>query len=195
MRWPRTPIRSRTAGRRAERQQIPSAASFTDIIELLRTTTPHDFTLYKPGTLQRRIERRMAMAGAADLGRYLSCCAATRRRRAGLPTDLLINVTSFFRDPKVFERLAADIIPDLIRGHDASQPLRVWVAGCSTGEETWSLAMLFREQLDSVQFAGQAADLRLGRGRRRRGARPAGPIRRDDRDRGVASPARPVLRP
>ena len=125
--------------------------AFIAIIELLRETTPHDFTLYKPGTLHRRIERRMAMAGAADLPRYLDLLTVDPTEPGRLASDLLINVTSFFRDPKVFEGLAADIIPDLIRNHDGNQPLRIWTAGCSTGEETWSLAMLFREQLTALK--------------------------------------------
>ena len=125
--------------------------AFTGIIELLRVTTPHDFTLYKPGTLQRRVERRMALAGAADLDRYLVLLRSDKAELGRLASDLLINVTSFFRDAKVFDRLAADIIPDMIRGQDPEQPLRVWVAGCSTGEETWSLAMVFREQLAALK--------------------------------------------
>ena len=129
----------------------PEQKSFLAIIELLRTTTPHDFTLYKPGTLQRRIERRMAMAGAADLSHYLVRLQGDPEEAGRVAADLLINVTSFFRDPEVFARLEADIIPGLIRDHAASQPLRIWIAGCSTGEETWSLAMLFREQLEALQ--------------------------------------------
>src|SRR6202044_2717854 len=64
-----------------------------------------------------------------------------------LAKDLLINVTSFFRDPKVFDFLAEKIIPDLVRSHTPDHPLRIWVAGCSSGEETYSLAMLFHEQI------------------------------------------------
>jgi|GEM_PF-2027513 len=94
--------------------------TFIAIIELLRATTPHDFTLYKQGTLHRRIERRMAMAGAADLPRYLELLSVDPVEPGRLASDLLINVTSFFRDPKVFERLAADIIPDRIRNHDGT---------------------------------------------------------------------------
>lgn len=124
--------------------------AFAAIIELLRTTTSHDFTLYKPGTLQRRVERRMSMANAADLTRYLVMLRGDEDEAGRLASDLLINVTSFFRDAKVFDRLAAEIIPAMIGGHDAHQPLRVWVAGCSTGEEIWSLAMLFREQLAAL---------------------------------------------
>ena len=121
----------------------------TEIVDLLRTKTAFDFRLYKPGTLQRRIERRMAMAaikpGNMDGYREKLCSDAGELEL--LAKDLLINVTSFFRDPKVFDFLAEKIIPDLVRGHTPDHPLRIWIAGCSTGEETYSLAMLFREQI------------------------------------------------
>jgi two-component system CheB/CheR fusion protein len=119
------------------------------IINLLRTKTAHDFTLYKPGTLQRRIGRRMAMAAIEtdDTERYLEVLKNDPKELGLLAKDLLIHVTSFFRDPKVFDLLAEKIIPELVRSHPPDQPLRVWIAGCSTGEETYSLAMLFREQI------------------------------------------------
>ncbi len=121
--------------------------SLPAIIELLRTATAHDFTLYKMGTLKRRIERRMALSGlkAGAMADYLDTLKVDPKELDLLAKDLLINVTSFFRDPKVFEQLRAKIIPDLIAGQPADQPLRIWIAGCSTGEEAYSLAMLFRE--------------------------------------------------
>ncbi len=123
------------------------------IIELLRTRTTHDFRLYKPGTLQRRIERRMAMAaierGATD--QYLELLEGNIEELNFLAQDLLINVTSFFRDPKVFEFLAAHIVPDLVAKQSADFPLRIWIAGCSTGEETYSIAMLFREAIAAAK--------------------------------------------
>jgi two-component system CheB/CheR fusion protein len=121
------------------------------IIELLRTRTVHDFSLYKPGTLQRRIERRMALANVqtGGIGGYLAMLQDDANELDQLAKDLLINVTSFFRDPSVFAMLAETIIPDLVRGHAADQPLRIWIAGCSTGEETYTLAMLFREAIAS----------------------------------------------
>ena len=124
-------------------------AWLTETIDLLRARTAHDFRLYKPGTLQRRIERRMAMAGvaASDAARYLDTLRSDAAELNRLATDLLINVTSFFRDPKVFDLLAAKIIPDLVKDRGPDQPLRVWIAGCSTGEETYSLAMLFHEAI------------------------------------------------
>ena len=129
-----------------------------EIIELLRAKTAHDFRLYKPGTLQRRIERRMAMAAIEtdDMDRYLDLLRSDAGELDLLGRDLLINVTSFFRDPQVFELLAATIVPELLRTQAPDQPVRVWIAGCSTGEETYSLTMLFREQI-----AAQARNIKL----------------------------------
>ena len=117
------------------------------IIDLLRTKTVHDFTHYKPGTLERRVERRMAIAAIKTAGQYLELLLRDSNERDQLSRDLLINVTGFFRDAPVFEFLEKSVIPELVRNHDLDRPLRVWVAGCSSGEETYSLAMLFREQI------------------------------------------------
>src|SRR3984957_15016568 len=121
----------------------------TEVVDLLRTNSSHDFSLYKPGTLLRRIERRMALAGVDDSGRYLDMLRQDAGELELLAKDLLINVTSFFRDSTAFELLAKDVIPDLVHRHPSDRPLRIWVAGCSTGEETYSLAMLFGEQIDA----------------------------------------------
>ena len=123
------------------------------IIDLLRKNTAHDFTLYKMGTLQRRIERRMALASipVSDMGRYLAVLEKDSAELNLLATDLLINVTSFFRDPKVFDLLAKTIVPDIVRLHTENRPLRIWIAGCSTGEETYSLAMIFAEAISDAK--------------------------------------------
>jgi two-component system, chemotaxis family, CheB/CheR fusion protein len=120
-----------------------------EIIELLRKKTRHDFRLYKQGTLIRRIERRMAMAGVEprNMDRYIKTLQSDGPELDLLAKDLLINVTSFFRDPKVFDTLARTIVPELVRSADPDHPVRIWIAGCSTGEETYSLAMLFREEI------------------------------------------------
>jgi two-component system, chemotaxis family, CheB/CheR fusion protein len=124
-----------------------------EIIDLLRKKASHDFRLYKEGTLRRRIERRMAMAAIEtdDIERYLDVLRSDEKELDRVATDLLINVTSFFRDPAVFVVLREKIIPDLVRNHSIDQPLRVWIAGCSTGEETYSLAMLFREEITAAK--------------------------------------------
>ncbi len=124
-----------------------------EIIDLLHTKTGHDFRLYKSGTLQRRIERRMAMAAIDTDGmeRYLEALRSNTSELDLLATDLLINVTSFFRDRQVFDLLAEQIVPDLVQRQPPDQPLRIWVAGCSTGEETYSLAILFREAISAAK--------------------------------------------
>jgi two-component system CheB/CheR fusion protein len=123
-----------------------------DILKLLQAETGHDFGLYKFGTLERRIARRMGLAGlrAGDRARYHAMLQADRAELDALAGDLLIHVTGFFRDRAVFDVLERTTIPGLVGAHQAGQPLRVWVAGCSTGEETYSLAMLFLEQIEGA---------------------------------------------
>jgi two-component system CheB/CheR fusion protein len=142
----KTPLRGLVSQDNA-RDRLP------EIINLLLTKTAHNFTLYKQGTLRRRIERRMGLAAIElrDMNRYLKLLHSDSRELDLLAKDLLINVTSFFRDPKVFDFLAEQIIPDLIRSRPPDQFLRIWVAGCSTGEETYSLVMLFREAITSAK--------------------------------------------
>ena len=148
----------RIAGAGGDDAAIPRGETaqdcFLKIIDLLRTKTPYDFTLYKRGTLQRRVERRMAMAAlnTKDMDRYLDMLRDDATELDLLAKDLLINVTSFFRDPKVFDLLAERIVPDFVRGHSPEHPLRIWIVGCSTGEETYSLAMLFREEIAAAKL-------------------------------------------
>ncbi|WP_419727836.1 chemotaxis protein CheB [Lichenicola sp.] len=128
------------------------------IIDLLRIENGLDFTHYKPGTLRRQIARRMALVPlpADRLDRYLTFLRKNNGEVLLLAKDLLIQVTSFFRDKAVFDRVANSVIPDLIRDHPTERPIRVWVAGCSTGEEMYSLAMLFQERI-----AASHRDIRL----------------------------------
>jgi two-component system CheB/CheR fusion protein len=119
------------------------------ITDLILQTTGHDFTLYKQGTIRRRIERRMSLAGnnVTSTAAYLDLLRQDETEREKLASDLLINVTSFFRDPKTFQYLADDVLPGLIAGHSGKQSLRLWTAGCSSGEETYSLAILLSEAI------------------------------------------------
>ena len=132
----------------------PAPDCLAEIIELLRLKTAHDFTLYKQGTLQRRIQRRMAMAAVetGSMDRYLEILRNNPTELGLLAKDLLINVTGFFRDTKVFELLAGKTIPDLVHNHPPERPIRIWIAGCSTGEETYSLAMLFCEAISAAKL-------------------------------------------
>ncbi len=140
-----------TNSRKQNNSRHPDAPGdwLAEIVDLLRRKTTYDFRLYKPGTLRRRIERRMAMVAikSDETDRYLKMLGSDAGELELLAKDLLINVTSFFRDPKVFDFLAEKIIPDLVGSHTPDHPLRIWIAGCSTGEETYSLAMLFHEQI------------------------------------------------
>ena len=126
------------------------AETLPDILDLLRVETGHDYSLYKSGTLGRRVGRGVALAGLrpTDLAGYLAKLRADRAELDALADDLLIHVTSFFRDPAVFDTLARTTIPALVEAQTEG-PLRIWVAGCSTGEETYSLAILFLEQIEA----------------------------------------------
>ena len=130
------------------------AKNVPQLITLIRERTGHDFSLYKPGTLLRRIARRMAMAGIGpdDAGSYLAVLQRDEIERALLVDDLLINVTSFFRDSGTFEMLSKTIVPELVAALSASdKPVRIWIAGCSTGEETYSITMLFLEHFSAIK--------------------------------------------
>ena len=124
----------------------------TPVLERLKKGG-HDFSGYKLGTMQRRIELRARMAGSASdstavvLAAYVARLANDEQELQALANDLLINVTSFFRDADVFDTLVKKIIPDMVRRHDGDRPIRVWCAGCSSGEEAWSLAMLLLEEI------------------------------------------------
>lgn len=120
-------------------------ARLHDILALLRTKSSHDFVQYKEGTLLRRIERRMGLVQQGDVDAYVKLLSADGGEAENLVQDLLIHVTSFFRNPDVFAVLASQVLPELVRRQPVNRPLRIWVAGCSTGEEAYSLAILFRE--------------------------------------------------
>lgn len=138
----------------AKDAQLTASEWLQKIIELLRTKTTHDFTLYKPGTLRRRIERRMGMAAIAfdERDKYLAYLASDAYELDLLAKDLLINVTSFFRDAKVFELLSETILPDLVAAQGADQPLRIWIAACSSGEEAYSIAIVCREAITAAKL-------------------------------------------
>jgi two-component system CheB/CheR fusion protein len=117
------------------------------IFELLQAKTRHDFSLYKPSTLHRRIERRMAIHGIGKLADYIVHLRQNPQEIDLLFKELLIGVTSFFRDPAVWEHLAEGALPELLSRRSPERKLRAWVIGCSTGEEAYSLAMVFNEAL------------------------------------------------
>ena len=129
-----------------EDKQTGVAQTLLDIIALLQAHTGHDFRHYKRATVVRRIERRMQVCGLPDLGAYRERLKSDPNEGQALLHDLLIGVTSFFRDHASFEALEREVIPQLFKDKEASGQVRAWVAACSTGEEAYSLAMLLCEQ-------------------------------------------------
>ena len=117
------------------------------IFILLRDRTGNDFALYKENTIHRRIERRMNVHQIANMRQYLRFVQSNPSELDALFQELLIGVTSFFRDPQAFEVLVDKGLPSLVKGKPEGATLRLWVAGCSTGEEAYSLAILLKEYL------------------------------------------------
>lgn len=120
------------------------------IFALLRAQTGHDFSNYKPTTICRRIDRRMAVHQIETVEAYARYLQQSPTEVEALFRDLLIGVTNFFRDPEAFQALAQQGVPSLFEGKAPGSVIRVWVAGCSTGEEAYSLAMLLLEHLQTL---------------------------------------------
>ncbi len=138
-----------------------AADAFRQILALLRLRKGTDFTYYKQTTVRRRILRRMAINKNEQPTQYLAYLRENKAEQDMLYQDLLIPVTSFFRDPNTFAALTETVFPELMLNKSANDPIRVWVAGCSTGEEAYTMAMCFREFLGDKQDRVQifASDL------------------------------------
>lgn len=135
---------------------IPEPASQTDmqkILLLVRRATGMDFSYYKRNTVERRVARRMVLHRIESLRHYARYLQQTPGEAEALFEDLLINVTSFFRDPSVFETLRTVIFPRLLQQRPAETPIRIWVPACSTGEEAYSLAITLLESLGEDETA------------------------------------------
>jgi two-component system CheB/CheR fusion protein len=130
--------------------QEEAAAFLQAICAALVLKTGNDFSRYKPATLYRRIQRRMQVTGAATLQDYLACLEQSPEETGLLMKDLLISVTEFFRDPAAFEGLVAQLGPELLSGAAGLNPVRIWVPGCASGEEAYSLAILLVERLEAL---------------------------------------------
>jgi two-component system CheB/CheR fusion protein len=121
------------------------------ILILLRAQTGHDFSHYKPSTIRRRISRRLAVRQIKTIDAYVKYLQQTPAEAEALFGDLLIGVTSFFRDPDAFKALEEQAVPKLFAGKAPGSPIRVWSVGCSTGEEAYSIAILLRERLEAMK--------------------------------------------
>ena len=136
-------------------QEQPEAEEQTlrDIFTQLRVRTGHDFSNYKRPTVMRRIERRINIHELDGLPAYARYMREQKAEAQALLKDLLISVTNFFRDREAFEVLERAVISRLFNGKGAQNQVRVWVAGCATGEEAYSLAMLLTEFAETLQSA------------------------------------------
>jgi PAS domain S-box-containing protein len=121
------------------------AASLGEICTLLHRHTGHDFSRYKAGTLLRRIRRRIQLQQLGSVADYVRRLENDAAEAAALLKDFLIGVTQFFRDPEAFQALAEDVMPKIVENKNT--PIRIWIPGCASGEEAYSLAILVREQL------------------------------------------------
>ena len=141
----------RTLGRR--RHDVEG--TLAEIFALIRARCGVDFSHYKPATVDRRIERRMSVCQLESLGDYARHLVQSPREVTLLFNELLIGVTSFFRDRPAWETLERDVLPGLLKLVPPAETVRAWVAGCSTGEEAYSLAMMFAEQMDKLKLHNQ----------------------------------------
>ena len=123
--------------------------SFQRILQLLRTVSGIELRQYKPETLRRRMARRMVLLRKDNLAEYFRFLQLRADELRLLQEDLLINVTRFFRDPPFWDSLRENVLPALLKGRSEDRPIRIWCAGCSTGEEAYSLAMTIIEYLST----------------------------------------------
>ncbi len=129
----------------------PEEESLSKIFALLQNGANADFTNYKLNTIQRRINRRMLLKKTPDFRTYAHFLENNPQEIGALFADILIHVTEFFRDKNVFETLKSSFLPRYMRNRDKNLPFRVWIPGCSTGEEAYSIAMIFMEYLEDTE--------------------------------------------
>jgi two-component system CheB/CheR fusion protein len=140
------------AGQKSRMVLPQNEDSLTRLFSLLREKHGVDFSDYKPSTIVRRIERRITINQVNNLEEYLSYIHRHPTEISQLYRELLIGVTNFFRDTEAFKRLAENEIPELLRSTTEKEELRIWTAGCSTGEEAYSLAISFLEAAEQLEI-------------------------------------------
>lgn len=129
-----------------------SARGFEEILQYLKEARGFDFTGYKRSSLMRRVDRRMSQLGVGDYVEYLDVLQANADEFVALFNTILINVTGFFRDPDAWDYLQSDIIPTMLGERGPEEPIRVWCAGCASGEEAYSLAIVLAEAMGIEEF-------------------------------------------
>jgi len=134
-----------------EKKRDKEQSNFENITAILKAKTRHDFSLYKPTSVYRRIERRMGIHKITSIADYAQFLQKNAQEVELLFKELLIGVTSFFRDAPMWEELKNEALPEILAAYPEGGSLRAWSCACSTGEEAYSLAMTFREALDQVK--------------------------------------------
>lgn len=150
---------------------VESTDLLNQVLTFVRSRTKYDFRFYRKAMVLRRIQRRMGLAQIDNMTHYLNLLQQQPEEATALYKDLLISVTAFFRDPEAFRVVEKDLVPTLIARHSDGSPIRVWVPGCATGEEAYSIAMLLLEGIHAnPMFSREAsptadgkADLQLGK--------------------------------
>jgi two-component system, chemotaxis family, CheB/CheR fusion protein len=122
-----------------------------EILNIVKTVTSHDFSLYKKPTITRRLAKNMAEKGFKNVREYYDYLVNHPEDANVLGKEFLINVTKFFRDPEAFDELKSKIIPSIFAGKKSHDVIKVWVVACSTGEEAYTIAMLFHEYMDNIR--------------------------------------------
>lgn len=135
----------------AHPQMADLSSEVSAIIDILREHLKIDFSPYKISSVSRRIEKRMAINRIYQIKEYVQFLKANPDETLKLKRDLLIGVTAFFRDPQAFEDLASEVIPRIFENKKEEKEIRIWSAGCSTGEEAYSLAILFRMYMEQQE--------------------------------------------
>ncbi|HEU5392072.1 MAG TPA: CheR family methyltransferase [Streptosporangiaceae bacterium] len=132
--------------------EINSDRDFNELLAMMKESRGFDFTGYKRSTLERRINRRIAVVGLSSFAEYRDYLELEPEEFSQLFDSMLINVTSFFRDPLAWQALQERVVPELLSAKGAKTPIRVWSAGCATGEEAYTLAIVLAEAMGADQF-------------------------------------------
>jgi two-component system CheB/CheR fusion protein len=158
-------IRVKQSGKQPEEPEVDEEL-LRRVLAHLRVRTGHDFSKYKRSTMLRRLARRLQVTRTENLSEYYEVLRESADEAQALLSDLLISVTTFFRDHAAFEALATGVLPGLFEGSELDATIRVWVSGCATGEEAYSIAMLLQEEAakhelrPSIQMFGSDLDAR-----------------------------------
>src|SRR5260370_8656585 len=151
----------------------PQENSLKQIFTLLRNMSGIDFSQYQQSTIQRRLQRRMALAQAQKVDDFIAYLVKHEDALCPLLSDFLIRTTRFFRDKATFEFLAQRVLPSIMKGRSSEEPLRVWVPACSTGEETYALLICLMEWIELSQnrvevkmFASDVSELAISQARK-----------------------------